>query len=165
MKSNNERSKFNVEKDREKRTFNGIVFDSRMEMKFYCDVICPGVESGGIKYYELQKPYELQPKFTHNNKSVLPITYVADFYIEYRDGRIEVIDIKGCPDSAALLKRKLFWYHYPDIKYSWITYVKKWGGWVDYDVIKKLRKEEKRKKKIMEVRTDEKRWDDQKVGR
>lgn len=156
MKSSEDRSKFNVEKDKEKRTYNGIVFDSRMEMKFYCEVICPGVESGGIVYYELQKPYELQPKFTHNNKNVLPIIYVADFYIEYSDGSIEVIDIKGCPDSVALLKRKLFWYRYPNIKYLWITYVKKWGGWVDYDVVKKLRKEEKRKNKVMEDNTDEK---------
>ena len=145
MKNCKDRSKFNVEKDREKRTFDGIVFDSRMEMKFYCDVICPGVESGGIRYFELQKPYELQPRFTYNNKNVLPVTYVADFYVEYNNGCVEVIDVKGCPDSVALLKRKLFWYRYPDIKYSWVTYSKKWGGWVDYDVVKKLRKEEKRR--------------------
>lgn len=150
MKNQVDRSKFNVDADKEKRTYDGIVFDSRMEMKYYCDVICPGVESGIIKHFELQKPYELQPKFTHNNKNVLPITYVADFYVEYSDGCVEVIDVKGCPDSVAILKRKLFWYRYPDVKYSWVTYAKKWGGWVDYDVVKKLRKEEKRKSKIME---------------
>ena len=141
------RSKYNVDKDTAKRTYNNIVFDSVLEMKYYRDVILPNVESGLIKYYELQKEYELQPKFTHNGKTVLPIKYVADFYIEYTDGHKEVIDTKGLPDSVALLKRKLYWYHYPDIDYKWITYVKKYGGWLDYDTVKKLRSQEKKNKK------------------
>ena len=110
-----ERSKFNVDKDKEKRTYNNIVFDSQLEMKYYRDVLCPAVESGEVTYFELQKKYELQPKYTHNGKTVLPIIYVADFYMEYADGHIEVVDTKGCPDSVAKLKRKLFWYIYPDI--------------------------------------------------
>ena len=141
------RTKFNVNKDTSKRTYNGITFDSVLEMKYYRDVILPNVESGLIKYYELQKEYELQPKFTHNGKTVLPIKYVADFYIEYTDGHKEVIDTKGLPDSVALLKRKMYWYHYPDVDYKWITYVKKYGGWLDYDTVKKLRSQEKKNKK------------------
>ena len=141
------RSKYNVDKDTAKRTYNNIVFDSILEMKYYRDVILPNVESGLIKYYELQKEYELQPKFTHNGKTVLPIKYVADFYIEYTDGHKEVIDTKGLPDSVALLKRKMYWYHYPDVDYKWITYVKKYGGWLDYDTVKKLRSQEKKNKK------------------
>ena len=141
------RSKYNIDKDTTKRTYNNIVFDSVLEMKYYRDVILPNVESGLIKYYELQKEYELQPKFTHNGKTVLPIKYVADFYIEYTDGHKEVIDTKGIPDSVALLKRKMYWYHYPDVDYKWITYVKKYGGWLDYDTVKKLRSQEKKNKK------------------
>ena len=141
------RSKYNVDKDTAKRTYDNIVFDSVLEMKYYRDVILPNVESGLIKYYELQKEYELQPKFTHNGKTVLPIKYVADFYIEYTDGHKEVIDTKGLPDSVALLKRKMYWYHYPDVDYKWITYVKKYGGWLDYDTVKKLRSQEKKNKK------------------
>ena len=141
------RSKYNIDKDTTKRTYNNIVFDSVLEMKYYRDVILPNVESGLIKYYELQKEYELQPKFTHNGKTVLPIKYVADFYIEYTDGHKEVIDTKGLPDSVALLKRKMYWYHYPDVDYKWITYVKKYGGWLDYDTVKKLRSQEKKNKK------------------
>ena len=116
-------SKFNVNKDKEKRTYHGITFDSRMEMKYYCAVVCPKVES------------------------ILPITYVADFYIEYADGHSEVIDVKGCPDIVATIKRKMFWYRYPLIEYNWVTYVKKYGGWLDYDKVKRLRKEEKRNAK------------------
>lgn len=141
------RSKYNIDKDTAKRTYNNIVFDSVLEMKYYRDVILPNVESGLIKYYELQKEYELQPKFTHNGKTVLPIKYVADFYVEYADGHKEVIDTKGLPDSVALLKRKMYWYHYPDVDYKWITYVKKYGSWLDYDTVKKLRSQEKKNKK------------------
>ncbi len=142
-----ERSKFNVDKDKEKRTYNGITFDSQLEMRYYRDVLCPGVESGDVVHYELQKKYELQPKYIHNGKMVLPIVYVADFYIEYANGKAEVIDTKGCPDSVAKMKRKMFWYTYPDIDYKWVTYVQKWGGWLEYDTVNALRKEAKRAKK------------------
>lgn len=142
------RSKFNVDvKDVAKRTCDGIVFDSVLEMKYYRDVLCPLVESGDVVYYELQKPYELQPKFEHDGKKVNPITYVADFFIRYKDGREVVIDTKGCPDSAALLKRKLFWYVYQTTPYRWMCYSKIDGGWVDYEIVKKNRAERKRLKK------------------
>lgn len=121
------------------------MFDSVLEMKFYRDVILPKMESGEIIYYELQKKYILQDGFEHDGKRVLPITYIADFYIEYSDGRIEVIDIKGCPDTTAKIKRKLFWYKYPDINYQWKTYVKKFGGWGCYDEFNRLRREAKRR--------------------
>lgn len=139
-----ERSKFNVDKDKEKRTHNGIVFDSQLEMRYFRDVLCPKVESGEVKKYELQKKFELQSEFSRNGKRVLPITYVADFYIEYADGHIEVVDTKGMPDSVAKIKRKMFWYKYPDMDYQWITYVKKFGGWISYDECKRLRREVKR---------------------
>ena len=95
-----------------------------MEMRFYRDVVLPQVRSGRIKYFELQKKYVLQPKFHNGEKIVQPIIYVADFYIEYSDGTIEVIDTKGFPDSVARIKRKMFWYQYPDITYKWICYTK-----------------------------------------
>lgn len=144
-----QRSKFNVDKDVSKRTYNDITFDSILEMKYYRDVLCPAVESGQVVNFELQKPYELQPKFTHDNRTVQPIKYVADFYIVYADGREEVIDTKGCPDTTAILKRKMFWYHYPDVNYKWITYIKKYGGWIDYDDYKRLKKQEKKTQKLI----------------
>lgn len=143
-----DRSKFNVDKDKEKRTYNDIVFDSVLEMKYYRDVLLPQVESGDVVYYELQKPYELQPKFKHNGLNVRPITYVADFYMKYKDGSVVVVDTKGCPDSVALLKRKLFWFKYPNIDYRWMTCVKKFGGWITYEECKRLRKEEKKRKHL-----------------
>lgn len=147
MMRNEDASKFNVSNDREKRTYNGIVFDSVMEMRFYRDVVLPQAESGDIARYELQKEYILQPEFINRDgKKVKPITYVADFYIEHDDGRIEVIDTKGCADSSAKLKRKLFWYKYPELNYRWICYSKCDGGWVDYEFVNQQRKLRKKQR-------------------
>lgn len=139
-------SKFNVDSDTTQRTYSGIVFDSKLEMRYYRDVLCPLEESGDIVYCELQKPYELQPKFVHDQKTVRPIKYVADFFVRYKDGHEEVIDTKGCPDQTAFLKRKLFWYKYPDVIYRWICYSKIDGGWCDYEFVKKRRAERRRNK-------------------
>lgn len=140
------RTKFNVDKDTECRTYDGIVFDSKLEMRYYKEVVLPRVEDGLISHFELQKKYELQPKFTYKGKSIQPITYVADFYIEYSDGHTEVIDTKGCPDSVAMIKKKMFTYRYPDLTYRWICYSKVDGGWCDLEYVKKRRKERKKEK-------------------
>ena len=147
MEEKKERTKFNVDKDISQRTCEGITFDSIMEMKYFRDVILPLKRSGDIACFELQKKYQLQPKFTYNDKPVLPIMYVADFYVEYANGKQEVIDTKGFADSAAKMKRKLFWYTYPEITYRWICYSKIDGGWCDYELVQHNRKERKKKKK------------------
>ncbi len=126
-----------------------------MEMRYYRDVVLPQVRSGDITKYELQKQYILQPKFTYDDKVVRPIVYVADFYVEYKDGRIEVIDTKGCPDSVAKIKRKMFWYIYPDITYRWICYSKidgneENGGWCDYEHVQEQRIERKKAKELLQ---------------
>lgn len=147
------RTKFNIDSDKDSRTYNGIVFDSRLEMRFYRDVVCLKMETGEIIDCALQKPYVLQEKFIYKNKSVRPIIYTADFWLKYADGHEEVIDTKGFADSTALLKRKLFWYKYPDVDYKWICYSKVDGGWCDYEYVKKqraIRKAEKKRRKICE---------------
>ena len=150
-----ETTKFNVTRDKEKRTSDGILFDSKMEMRYYDEVVIPLFKEGVITHYELQKPYELQPKFNNGGKNILPIVYIADFYIEYSDGRKEVIDIKGCADATAKIKRKMFWYHYPDLPYRWLTYVKKFGGWCDYDEVTYLRRTAAAEKKKKEKEKNE----------
>lgn len=142
------RSKFNVSSDKSKRTYDGIVFDSELEMKYYRDVVLQGVKDGTIKYFELQKEYVLQEKFNHVNKIIQPIKYVADFFIEYSDGHIEVVDTKGLPDSVATLKRKMFWYKFPELEFKWVGYSKIDGGFCDFEYIKKqhaIRKKNKTK--------------------
>ena len=141
------RSKYNIEiGNKEKRTYDGITFDSELELKYYKEVICKGLEQGNIKNFERQKSYELQPTFRYNGKTIRAVTYVADFVIEYSDGKIEVIDIKGFADTTAVLKKKLFMYKYPDVLYKWISYSKTDGGWIEYDELKRKRTLRKKRK-------------------
>lgn len=144
------RTKFNVDKDVDGRSADGIVFDSALELRYYRDVLLPLVESGDVVEYELQKPYELQPKFVHDGRTVQAIRYVADFYIKYADGREEVVDIKGFADATALLKRKLFWYTFPELNYYWLCFSLTDGGWIRYEELKKARAARKKAKKAKE---------------
>lgn len=132
-------NKYHVASSKATRTYDGITFDSAMEMKYYRDVLLPAVQSGDIICYELQKKYVLLPSFEHGGKTIRSVTYVADFFICYKDRHEAVIDIKGYADPVALIKRKMFWFNYPDVDYRWLTYSKKYGGWIDYDDLKMKR--------------------------
>jgi len=48
------------------------------------------------------------------------------------------------PDQKAPIKRKLFWYNYPDIKHYWVVRVLKYGGWIEHEEAQRLRRAEKR---------------------
>ena len=140
------RSKFNVSSDKSKRTYEGITFDSVMEMQFYRDVVLPNYNSGKIKDFELQKPYILQPKFLRDGHWVRAIEYVADFYIVDKDGHEFILDVKGAADAVAKLKRKMIWNRYPELTYIWLTYTKK-TGWIEYEKMQAIRRENKKRKK------------------
>ena len=112
-------SKYHVSA-REDRTYDGIVFDSKAEMEYYRDVVLPLAAAGEIVQYELQKSFVLQPGFRHDGKAVRAITYVCDFYLIYKDGRSEVIDVKGMATPEAKLKRKMFLYKYPEENLLWV---------------------------------------------
>lgn len=142
------RTKYNVGKKKCERTFDDIVFDSVLEMKYYRDIILPKLENGELVHCEMQKKYVLQPAFNRKGKIVRPVEYKADFYTVDKNGKETVIDVKGCPDNVAKLKRKMFWYTYPDLEYIWIVFVKKHGGWIDYDECSRLRRKRKATKSI-----------------
>lgn len=142
-----ERTKYNVDKKTSERTYDNIVFDSAIEMKYYRDVILPRFKNKEIVHYEMQKKYILQPGFSSNGKKIKPIEYKADFYTIDKNGKETVIDIKGCPDNVAKLKRKMFWYIYPDIDYVWLGFSKIDGGWTTYETITAGRKQRRREKK------------------
>ena len=140
------RTKFNVSADKGKREFNGEVFDSELELRYYKDRVLPRLESGEITRCERQVKFVLQPAFQRGGKTVLPIEYKADFVLAFSDGSELVVDIKGFADPQALLKRKMFWYVYPDIEYLWIGWSKPDGGWAAYEEIIKGRKARKKLK-------------------
>lgn len=139
-------SKYNVSRNTVNRTYDGIVYDSAVEMKFMRDYIVPKLESGELIKAERQVKYELQPSYRHDGKLVRAINYVADFVITYADNHEVVIDIKGMADAQAKLKRKMFWYRFPDVDFQWIVYAKKFGGWIEYDKCNALRRIEKKRK-------------------
>lgn len=141
-----QRSKFNVSTNCKKRTYDGVTYDSELEMKFYRNWVIPRLNSGEIVNCERQVKYELQPKFEYKGTNIRSIDYVADYVVTYSDGRISVIDTKGFADATAKLKKKMFMYCYPDIEYVWISYSKMDGGWIDYNKLQKLRSERKKLK-------------------
>lgn len=144
MKS--KRSKYNVSRNTDRRSYDDIVFDSEMEMRYYRDVVLPQMDNGTIVACERQKPYVLQSSFTYNDKRVSAITYKADFCVQYADGSEVVIDIKGQADATAKIKRKMFWKAYPDVKYIWLTESKIDGGWRLYEDVQSLRRQRKKAK-------------------
>lgn len=153
MRNYKKRSKYGVDqtstgkKNRtviDRKTGKEVCFDSLLEKKYYEEVVCVGLDSGEIVDYELQKKYKLQPSFKHNDTTIRAIDYVADFWIRYADGSEKVFDTKGgMVDPAAKIKRKLMYYIYPELDYSWITYTKT-TGWIDWDENEKLKREKKK---------------------
>ena len=96
--------------------YNGIKFDSVREKNRY--VTLKELEKlGFIKKLELQKVFELQPKYTNNNgEHIRAITYKADFY--YYDNKLNkyvVEDTKGFRTDVYKLKKKIFEYVYPNL--------------------------------------------------
>lgn len=103
--------------------YDGIVFDSKKEMRRYCELKLME-RAGNIKNLELQKPFELIPaqrepdtigkrgglikgKVIENS-----VKYVADFVYTDENGRRIVEDTKGFRTKDYIIKRKMLLYFY-----------------------------------------------------
>lgn len=136
------RSKFRAEKTE----VDGIVFDSKLESRFYLH-LKELTELGEVLEFSLQPEFILQDKFKREGKTVQPIKYKSDFWVKWKDGREEIIDTKGTMLTVEFkLKRKMFWYRYPHLTLKLITHVAKYGGWLELEEYEKRKKEEKKKK-------------------
>lgn len=93
-----------------KREYNGIIFDSSLEVYFYKLLEINNL----VDKVEIQKIFELQPKFKWFNQTIRPITYEADFVFE--DKKL-LIETKGILEEKAKLKYKMFKYKYPDYQF------------------------------------------------
>jgi len=147
---NKQKNKYNVgngDKNIEKRSYSGIIFASEMERNYYVNVLLPLKESGEILNIIIQPSYLLQPKFSKYGKNYQDIKYVSDFEVEYKNHDIVTVEIKGLPSETAKLKRKFWDYVYPNRTLVWISFSAKYGGWLDYDELQKLRLKNKRDKK------------------
>lgn len=97
----------------QKITINGIRFDSIKESHRYNEL--KWLERAGIiKELELQKTFELQPKFKNKlGEHIRAITYVADFYYYNNEKQEYVVeDTKGFRTEVYKIKKKLFEYKY-----------------------------------------------------
>lgn len=128
--------------------YNSIIFDSKDEMLYY-QYLQNLQQLGHIRGFERQVRIELIPALTtfEGNKQK-PICYVADFLVHVTAGYSVYVEVKGFASPVDLLKRKL--YHYwsskqeKQIPLQWMSYSKKYGGesgFIDYDVLQKLRKD------------------------
>ncbi|WP_414052919.1 DUF1064 domain-containing protein [Macrococcus animalis] len=121
---------------------DGHVFDSIVEKDYY--EYLKG--NSTVMDFVLQPRYELIPAFGKQRKS----EYIADFEVYYTDGTIEVVDIKGMATDTAKLKAKLFRYKYQDKTLKWICRAPKYYAnekgvdWIEYEELKKVRKQRKK---------------------
>ena len=93
-----------------KTTVCGRTFDSRREAEVYLELLAQK-QAGGIVRIGFQPSYTLLEGFTDNTgRKQRPITYTADFFVTYADGRSEVIEVKGMRTRDYLLRKKLFLY-------------------------------------------------------
>lgn len=89
-----------------------IKFDSKKEGNRYLELKLL-LKAGKIRDLELQKKFELQPKYKMNNKTIRAISYVADFvYFDVDKKEMIVEDTKGFRTEVYKLKKKLFEYKY-----------------------------------------------------
>ncbi|NFC47382.1 DUF1064 domain-containing protein [Clostridium botulinum] len=138
------RSKYGAKKI----VIDGITFDSKDEGKYYL-YLKELKAKDKISNFEQQPKYELQPSFKKYGKTYRAITYAPDFLIYHLDGSEELIDVKGTETQQGNMRRKMFDYKYPDLKLTWISRSLKYSstGWIEYDELKKIRRENKKCKK------------------
>lgn len=134
---------------------DGIKFDSKDESLYYLDLKA-NKEQGQIKDFELQPKYELIPKFKYMGENRKAITYSPDFKVVAINGTSYLIDVKsmGTATQQGELRRKLFEYRYPDLDLRWVCRNMKHSsgdGWVEYELLKKIYRDNKKAKKSKEV--------------
>lgn len=93
--------------------YDGYTFDSKAEAKYYA-YLMQLKSKGSVESFEMQKTYELLPKFKHpkTGKAVRAINYKPDFVVKFADGHVEVIDVKGFETKDFKLKAKMFMHRY-----------------------------------------------------
>lgn len=102
----------------QKTVVDGVTYDSKKESKRAIELQYLE-KAGKIKNLEMQKRFILQEGFVNNEgQKVRPISYLADFYYE-QNGQKIVEDVKSPATRTQVysLKKKMFWFKNPDIKF------------------------------------------------
>jgi len=140
-----------VKYNNKKVTINGITLDSKDEARYYEFLL--NQQNQGLLRFSCHPKYELIPKFTDAfGVKHRATTYTPDFYILYCDGSELLVDIKGFGTQQGDLRRKLFLHKYPNLPLVWLSRNLKHGdkdGWIEYDELKKIQKQNKKEKKTI----------------
>ena len=95
-----------------KTIIDGITFDSKKEAAYYNTLKL-------LKRAGEVTQIDLQPEFPYNIYCTVPgvndgsrvfakqYKYIADFRVTYKDGRVEIIDVKGVKTSIYRQKKKI----------------------------------------------------------
>lgn len=70
-------------------------FDSEAERRYYDRVILPALKDGSICKVTLHRTFELLPATENHGRKYRAIRYSLDFFIEYKDQKIRVVEVKG----------------------------------------------------------------------
>jgi len=70
-------------------------FDSDAEQRYYEKRVLPPLQTGLLLCCELHKAFEIVPALEHCGRKYKNRIYTPDFYLEYQDGSVEVVEIKG----------------------------------------------------------------------
>ena len=135
-------SKYNSKKI----VIDGITFDSKDEGMYY-EYLKKLKAEEKILNFELQPKFELIPTFKYKGKTVRGETYTLDFLVYHLDGSEEYIDVKGFGTPQGKDKFKHLKYLHQDKDFKWIARSLKYGidGWIEYDELMKIRRENKKK--------------------
>lgn len=129
---------------------DGIRFDSKAEADYY--LYLKYLQSiNEVRSFYLQPVINLLPSFKYNGKTIRKMDYRLDFKVEYMDGKIEYIDVKGMATTDAKMKLKIARYLNQDKTIKWISRSYKHGddfGWVEYDELQRKRRLEKRRQRV-----------------
>lgn len=141
------RPKYNARK----MLLDGYSFDSKEEARYY-EMLKAQKGQSLIYGFDVHPKFDLIPNFIYRGQKRRGIGYEADFSVVHLDGTVEVVDVKGMETQAGVLRRKLFEWKYPDVNLRWVSSSYKHGdkdGWIDYDELKKIRREAKKQKGVV----------------
>lgn len=96
--------------------YNGVKFHSKKEAEYFAYALKPKLKTGEILDIELQPVFILIPSYVRNGKKIQAGKYIADFRVTYKDGRKEIIDVKGFRTAFYKWKFKQFHQMYPDLE-------------------------------------------------
>lgn len=122
------RKKERTRKEQIQKEPHQLDFESKGEQEYYYSEIYSKLQSGIIVVCDLHKTFLLLPATEYCGLKLPKAAYTPDFYIEYANGTVEVVEIKN------KVIRKL----QRDYIYRRRLFIEKWArpnGWIFREVI------------------------------